>query len=32
MTTQSGTGMKKTLGLTGVTINAIALIAPGAFL
>jgi len=28
----SSTGMKKTLGLTGVTINAMALIAPGAFL
>jgi APA family basic amino acid/polyamine antiporter len=27
-----GTGMKKTLSLTGVTINAMALIAPGAFL
>ncbi len=26
------TGMKKTLGLTGVTVNAMALIAPGAFL
>lgn len=26
------TGMKKTLGLTGVTMNAMALIAPGAFL
>src|SRR4030081_205202 len=26
------TGMKSTLGLTGVTINAMALIAPGAFL
>src|SRR3954447_23443783 len=26
------TGMKTTLGLTGVTINAMALIAPGAFL
>jgi APA family basic amino acid/polyamine antiporter len=25
-------GMKKTLGLTGVTVNAMALIAPGAFL
>ena len=24
--------MKKTLGLTGVTVNAMALIAPGAFL
>jgi len=34
MTSQSGTGteMKKTLGLTGVTVNAMALIAPGAFL
>src|SRR5512133_880338 len=31
---QSGasSGMKKTLGLTGVTVNAMALIAPGAFL
>jgi basic amino acid/polyamine antiporter, APA family len=28
----AGTGMKKTLGLTGVTVNAMALIAPGAFL
>ncbi|MGB8347649.1 MAG: hypothetical protein WCD86_22390 [Ktedonobacteraceae bacterium] len=28
----SSTGMKRTLGLTGVTINAMALIAPGAFL
>ena len=28
----SDTGMKATLGLTGVTINAMALIAPGAFL
>jgi hypothetical protein len=28
----STTGMKKTLGLTGVTMNAMALIAPGAFL
>ena len=28
----SDTGMKPTLGLTGVTINAMALIAPGAFL
>src|SRR6202142_4450329 len=28
----STTGMKKTLGLTGVTVNAMALIAPGAFL
>jgi len=28
----SSTGMKPTLGLTGVTINAMALIAPGAFL
>jgi APA family basic amino acid/polyamine antiporter len=28
----SGTTMKKTLGLTGVTVNAMALIAPGAFL
>ncbi|MGB8644410.1 MAG: APC family permease [Anaerolineae bacterium] len=34
MAAQSGStgGMKKTLGLTGVTINAMALIAPGAFL
>jgi amino acid transporter len=30
--TNNGTGMKKTLGLTGVTVNAMALIAPGAFL
>jgi len=30
--TSSSTGMKKTLGLTGVTVNAMALIAPGAFL
>ena len=30
---QSGTsGVKPTLGLTGVTMNAMALIAPGAFL
>jgi amino acid transporter len=29
---ESSTGMKKTLGLLGVTINAMALIAPGAFL
>lgn len=29
---QKQTGMKTTLGLTGVTINAMALIAPGAFL
>src|SRR3569833_681398 len=28
----SSTGMKPTLGLTGVTVNAMALIAPGAFL
>ncbi len=28
----SDTGMKPTLSLTGVTINAMALIAPGAFL
>lgn len=28
----AATGMKKTLGLTGVTVNAMALIAPGAFL
>ena len=33
MATQSSTsGMKKTLGLTGITVNAMALIAPGAFL
>src|SRR5512138_237510 len=32
MATPSNTGMKKTLGLTGVTVNAMALIAPGAFL
>jgi basic amino acid/polyamine antiporter, APA family len=33
MAAQAGdTGMKPTLGLTGVTINAMALIAPGAFL
>src|SRR5436190_24271115 len=32
MAEQSSAGMKKTLGLTGVTINAMALIAPGAFL
>jgi amino acid transporter len=31
-THSSTTGMKKTLGLTGVTVNAMALIAPGAFL
>src|SRR3972149_11260220 len=30
--TQSSTGMKKTLGLMGLTINAMAFIAPGAFL
>jgi len=30
--TTGTSGMKKTLGLTGVTINAMALIAPGAFL
>jgi APA family basic amino acid/polyamine antiporter len=30
--TSNDTGMKPTLGLTGVTINAMALIAPGAFL
>src|SRR5947209_20377613 len=29
---ETTTGMKSTLGLTGVTINAMALIAPGAFL
>jgi amino acid transporter len=32
MSSTSSTGMKKTLGLTGVTVNAMALIAPGAFL
>ena len=33
MTTSTSTPtMKKTLGLTGVTVNAMALIAPGAFL
>jgi len=31
-TNSTTTGMKKTLGLTGVTVNAMALIAPGAFL
>ncbi len=31
-TNEASTGMKPTLGLTGVTINAMALIAPGAFL
>ncbi len=31
-TTNPTGGMKKTLGLTGVTVNAMALIAPGAFL
>lgn len=31
-TNSTNTGMKKTLGLTGVTVNAMALIAPGAFL
>ncbi|MDE3112569.1 MAG: APC family permease [Chloroflexota bacterium] len=31
-TAAATTGMKKTLGLTGVTVNAMALIAPGAFL
>ena len=31
-TDDTATGMKPTLGLTGVTINAMALIAPGAFL
>ncbi len=31
-TTDSKSGMQKTLGLTGVTMNAMALIAPGAFL
>lgn len=29
---ESGSGMKRTLGLTGITMNAMALIAPGAFL
>ena len=29
---KTSTGMKPTLGLTGLTINAMALIAPGAFL
>src|SRR5512147_2085748 len=32
MTQAPSSGMKKTLGLTGVTVNAMALIAPGAFL
>ena len=32
MASQSAPVMKKTLGLTGVTVNAMALIAPGAFL
>lgn len=32
MAEQTSTGMKRTLGLTGVTVNAMALIAPGAFL
>ncbi len=32
MSASTTTGMKKTLGLTGVTVNAMALIAPGAFL
>ena len=32
MATETGNGMKRTLGLTGVTVNAMALIAPGAFL
>lgn len=32
MATQAKTEMKRTLGLTGVTVNAMALIAPGAFL
>jgi APA family basic amino acid/polyamine antiporter len=31
-TETNSSGMKKTLGLTGVTVNAMALIAPGAFL
>ena len=31
-TTSQATGMRPTLGLTGVTVNAMALIAPGAFL
>lgn len=32
MSAKPSTGMKKSLGLTGVTVNAMALIAPGAFL
>jgi basic amino acid/polyamine antiporter, APA family len=32
MAAPSSSGMKRTLGLTGVTVNAMALIAPGAFL
>src|SRR5260221_6434349 len=32
MSDQSSTGMKTSLGLPGVTVNAMALIAPGAFL
>src|SRR5258708_9345254 len=32
MAEQTATGMKKALGLTGVSVNAMALIAPGAFL
>ena len=32
MAEQKSGGMKRTLGLTGVTVNAMALIAPGAFL
>ena len=32
MAEEKKTTMKKTLGLTGVTVNAMALIAPGAFL
>jgi basic amino acid/polyamine antiporter, APA family len=31
-TSPNSTGMRPTLGLTGVTVNAMALIAPGAFL
>ena len=32
MSEKNSTTMKKTLGLTGITVNAMALIAPGAFL
>src|SRR5258708_34636061 len=32
VSSDTDTGMKPTLGLTGITINAMALIAPGAFL